>query len=490
MALNIATAQRSTFYTIYDSSNRSHCGAAIQMRDGGYALLGEAWQGSTTAPIAYLRRTDPNGISTWKRFIGSPSDDNEVSFRLDAKNSIVLTGINSSTGHPWLFTVDSAGLTTDSAVVDVVPPQGYTTFCYIPDSEFVFVKLRQPTPDDSAFILLSAYSKSGDSLWSSTIPLPYSGSPSTGSKQVTLDKIIFVPGVGFTAVGTLLPLYAYAPSQEIFIVRIKPDAQFGWATSYYAPWTAETSESIVDIKPTSDSGAIILSESRDFNYPSKIHLARFDARSNLLLNTTFFAPPSAQEDWHPLRTVTTLEGGYAVTFTRSPKFGLARTGGFLLVTDDRGSVISDTSFLGDSRTYYGNCIIATPDSGYSIAGTTVDSVTRNENSFLLRTNSSGTVSAVFFPHEGTSPTSLTIVGSFPNPFNPSTTICFDTDRSQHATIRVFNLLGQQIATLFDNDLPRGSHKILWDATNFSSGVYLCSIRSGGSTKTLKLIIIR
>jgi hypothetical protein len=85
---------------------------------------------------------------------------------------------------------------------------------------------------------------------------------------------------------------------------------------------------------------------------------------------------------------------------------------------------------------------------------------------------------------------LDIIGNYPNPFNPSTTITFTIKRKQHITVRIFNYLAREVVVLLDQAVSAGTHNIFWNASHLSSGVYLCSVQSGSSTKTIKLLLLK
>jgi hypothetical protein len=88
------------------------------------------------------------------------------------------------------------------------------------------------------------------------------------------------------------------------------------------------------------------------------------------------------------------------------------------------------------------------------------------------------------------PTTLELKQNFPNPFNPSTNIEFAIPRASHVTLKVFNLTGQEVATLVDQLLPAGSYKADWTAANLNGGVYFYQLRAGTLVQTKKLILLR
>ncbi len=80
--------------------------------------------------------------------------------------------------------------------------------------------------------------------------------------------------------------------------------------------------------------------------------------------------------------------------------------------------------------------------------------------------------------------------NYPNPFNPTTTIEFALPKSSRATLKVFDLLGREVATLVDENLPAGVHKAEWNAGGISSGVYFYRLQAGEFSDTKKLILMR
>jgi CubicO group peptidase (beta-lactamase class C family) len=80
--------------------------------------------------------------------------------------------------------------------------------------------------------------------------------------------------------------------------------------------------------------------------------------------------------------------------------------------------------------------------------------------------------------------------NYPNPFNPSTTIEFALPKSSFVTLKIYNLLGEEVATLVSEKLPTGKHQRVWEAKGLASGVYLYRIEAGEFKQTQKLILLR
>ncbi|NIR95726.1 MAG: T9SS type A sorting domain-containing protein [Gammaproteobacteria bacterium] len=88
------------------------------------------------------------------------------------------------------------------------------------------------------------------------------------------------------------------------------------------------------------------------------------------------------------------------------------------------------------------------------------------------------------------PESYALNQNFPNPFNPSTAITFDMAQPGRAVLKIYNLIGQEIVTLIDGNLEAGRHKVDFDASNLSSGIYLYRLSINGFTDMKKMAFIK
>ena len=80
--------------------------------------------------------------------------------------------------------------------------------------------------------------------------------------------------------------------------------------------------------------------------------------------------------------------------------------------------------------------------------------------------------------------------NYPNPFNPSTVILFSVPQSAFVTLRIFNIVGQQVATLFSENVSASTHQVEWNAQGFAVGVYFCRLQAGDFVSTKKLILLK
>ncbi|HTY37709.1 MAG TPA: glycosyl hydrolase family 18 protein [Bacteroidota bacterium] len=88
------------------------------------------------------------------------------------------------------------------------------------------------------------------------------------------------------------------------------------------------------------------------------------------------------------------------------------------------------------------------------------------------------------------PKSFELLQNYPNPFNPATTISFRLPSAGFVTLKVYDVLGRDIATLVDTRLDAGSHSVRFDAGSLASGVYVYRLTSEGASLIRTMIVLR
>ncbi len=88
------------------------------------------------------------------------------------------------------------------------------------------------------------------------------------------------------------------------------------------------------------------------------------------------------------------------------------------------------------------------------------------------------------------PKQYTLEQNYPNPFNPSTTITYSIPREGMVTIKIYNILGQEIQTLVNQNKTPGIYKVNFNANNLSSGVYFYSLRVGEVNQVKKMLLLK
>ncbi len=88
------------------------------------------------------------------------------------------------------------------------------------------------------------------------------------------------------------------------------------------------------------------------------------------------------------------------------------------------------------------------------------------------------------------PSKTTLEQNYPNPFNPTTVISYELPVRGHVNVKVYDMLGREIAALIDQIQNAGTYSIPWDASHIPSGLYFCRLTAGGYSKTMKITLVR
>jgi hypothetical protein len=88
------------------------------------------------------------------------------------------------------------------------------------------------------------------------------------------------------------------------------------------------------------------------------------------------------------------------------------------------------------------------------------------------------------------PAQFALLAPFPNPFNATTTIAYDLPKAGHISLRIYDLLGREVAVLKDGLVEAGTHRVVFDGSGLASGIYFARLESDGLAQTRKLVLIK
>jgi len=109
------------------------------------------------------------------------------------------------------------------------------------------------------------------------------------------------------------------------------------------------------------------------------------------------------------------------------------------------------------------------------------------NGTILHTTNGG---VSFVDDETTQPTEFTLEQNYPNPFNPTTTFRYSIPTQSKVVIKVFDVLGNEIVTLLNEEKQIGNYAADFDASSLSSGVYFYQLKAGNYIETKKMILMK
>ncbi|MFC2084961.1 T9SS type A sorting domain-containing protein, partial [Bacteroidota bacterium] len=83
-----------------------------------------------------------------------------------------------------------------------------------------------------------------------------------------------------------------------------------------------------------------------------------------------------------------------------------------------------------------------------------------------------------------------LVGAYPNPFNPSTTISYSIPKQSFVQLRVFDVIGREVKTLVNKEQPPGNYEVEFSEDHLASGTYFYRLQAGDYIETKKMILLR
>ena len=123
----------------------------------------------------------------------------------------------------------------------------------------------------------------------------------------------------------------------------------------------------------------------------------------------------------------------------------------------------------------------TSDGGYILAGIRASFGTGDRDFWLIKLKGNGVMV------EKDQPKAYSLLQNYPNPFNSLTAISYQLPLSGHVSIKVYDIIGQEIDTLVNEFKEPGEYTVIWNAEDMPSGLYFYSSKANGFTQTKKML---
>jgi len=88
------------------------------------------------------------------------------------------------------------------------------------------------------------------------------------------------------------------------------------------------------------------------------------------------------------------------------------------------------------------------------------------------------------------PSEMILMTAHPNPFNPAATIRYQVPETSEIRLTVYDLMGREAKELVNSRVDKGEHEVVWNASEFPSGIYFCRLESGDVSQTQKLLLLK
>jgi hypothetical protein len=284
--------------------------------------------------------------------------------------------------------------------------------------------------------------------------------------------ILKEPGGDFILAGTS---DAGSDNDDLLLFRINALGDTVWTKR----WGTSAYDNPHEITPVSDGGFVVGGTT---SYMSDYDgfLLKLDPNGN----EEWFHEYNSYNDDEVHSVQSTTDGGYIVTGEYKPT-SAEHFLFWIMKTDALGNQIASLT-LGEMERGYGESIIQTDDGGFIAAGKL------NEDCIILKVSPDfGT----FGINEDSSIPGDQIIlhQNFPNPFSTQTNLCWQNDKGYHQSLRVYDIMGREVAVLYDGFMPAGRHTLVFDIQHFDEagpwpdGMYLYRLISEDKVVVMKMI---
>ena len=444
-----------------------------QTTDGGYAIVGITRSFGAGSNDVYLIKTDSIGDTIWTRTYGGVDIDQGNSFQQTLDGGYIVVGSTRSFGvgnyDVYLIKTDASGDTVWTKTFGGIDSDIGSSVQQTPDGGYIIAGATSSFGFGSYDAYLIKADSSGDSLWTRT----YGGMDNDQALSVwkTTDG-------GFISAGTTRSFGA--GDFDIYLIKIDSSGDTLW-TKTYGDTTLDHGYSV---QQTADGGYIIAGNTVSGNGFYDFYLLKTDALGDSLWTRTYGG--SADDAAEFVRQ--TLDGGFILAgYTDS--YGAGGSDVYIVRTNSSGDTLWTRTY-GDSLSDAGKAVQQTADGGYIITGQAEpDSAPGNPDVYLIKMEEP--VTGIGEPGKvSLFPKKFSLAQNYPNPFNPGTTIQFSLLSPGYVSLKIYNMLGEEVTTLVAEPLDSGIHKVEWNASGFASGIYLYRMQAGDFVATRKLLLLR
>jgi len=450
----------------YHRGSYDECKWIEETSDSGFVMVGVSQITGNKWLDILLIRTDANGDTLWTHTYGDTIIGQEAfCVKEDYDGGFVIAAFKSLTmsiRNAWIIKTDNNGDTLWTMLYGGDRNAEALNISCTSDSGYIVTGMRY-NPGKFADVFLLKINRNGDSEWSY-----YFGESSYEegySVQQTTDGGYIVAGSKNIS----------GRSYDFYLIKTDSSGTVEWEKTY----GGENYDHCTSAQQTSDGGYILFGETDSYVYNSSLAVKTNSLGDTLW--TRIYNRSNGDYGWSVDQTSDDgfIFGGY----TNNPGY---RDDYWFVRTDANGDTLWMKS-VGHGDDQRGYRVLQTADGGYVMAGyspqgtpTFGDFYVVKLNAFVTDIEDRRNVLHTFMLYQ-----------NYPNPFNPTTTIEFKLPYADFVTLRIFNILGEEVETLAAEDLPAGVHLYNWNATGFASGVYFYKLTTDkGFVQSRKLILLK
>jgi hypothetical protein len=467
--------------------------AIQQTPDGGYLVAGFTGGTGGESGHASVIKLDANGEVVWRRAYSN--EGNSWFFGLDVipSGGFVVVGIimtSNNNYEAWLIrAADNGDPIWSRTFGGPMNDQGYAVTA-TSDGGFAVAGLDASIAGGRYEAYLVKLNGTGDILWQHTWGVP--------AINVEARSVRECPDGGFIITGGSVSYGEWNSPFNMFVVRTNARGRTLWTRQYGGDGNDFASDAVC----LPDGGFAVVGYTTPRGTDQRnMCMIRINERGRRIWKRTYGGPG----DDAAFTVKRTMDGGFLLGgYTNSTGQG---DQDLCLIKTNRAGVRQwrrTYGTLGWEYPWGNECVELTADGGYVLAGTTTPIEGGESSMFVVKTGPdqlqriSEPAGADFdtFVQDEIEPADEPVVSgsalptNYPNPFNPTTMISYDVDKAGFVSLRVFNMLGQQVATVVNNSVEAGHHTVAFDGSALPSGLYIYRLERDGISSQNKMLLMK
>ena len=449
-----------------------------QTNDGGYIIAGMTNSFGAGDYDVYLAKTNQQGDTLWTRTYGGALQDFASEVQQTADGGYIIIGgtksFNNGIDDLYLIKTDDNGDTLWTKVFGGLWGDVGRSIKQDKDGNYIATGYTMSFDPGNADVWVLKFNETGDTLWTRRIG---------GSQEEYGASIIQSKNEGYIITGYT---QSFGLNHDVYLIRLDSSGDTVW-TKHYGGQGSDFGEDVLEL----DDGGFIIA-----GYTTSYGIGDYDCylvRVNLNGDTLWSKHYGGESD-DKAYAIELFEDGFVLGgYTYNE--GSTERDAFIIKTNFNGDTIW-TKTIGGLYNDFGFDINKTNDNGLILTGEFDKYGDGNHDVWLVRIDNIVTgLENEFFP------THYILSQNYPNPFNPSTKIKFTIPQSplpggdgrgglQLVKLVVYDVLGNEVATLVNEEKPAGEYEVEFNAKGLPSGIYFYRLIAGSYIKTRKMILLK
>jgi hypothetical protein len=464
-------AQNLMWWRTYGGAWQDGAFSVVSTQDGGLVITGfNSSLNANHVNDVFLLKTDASGNQVWMRTFGAALNDRGRCVRQTQDGGFIIAGMTEISPQIYsalLARTDSTGNILWQRTFNLGDDaRGHSAWQTLDGGFILAGQAWLGSPFGSYDMYLVKTDAAGNLQWQRTYA--YNNNAAPGA-----DIALSVRQLGDR--GYILGGVTQSSVWASYLVRTDSLGTPIWSRVYDTLSVNECNNVIL----TSDNGFLLVGGKVNSGY-SDVLLIKTDAGGNPIWQRTYGGATS--DEAYSVRQLP--DGGFAIA-GNTTSFGAGGYDMYVLRTNALGDTLWTRTF-GGSNDDRGFSLERAQDGGIVVAGWVWSFNAPLGDACVIKLQDS----PLGVTLEPTHPTRTELLQNYPNPFNPRTTIRFELSAAQHVTLKVYNLLGKEVATLLNGNLQPGEHEVQWDASGQASGTYFYQLKADGFIATKPMALVK